>query len=297
MIGNSARIVPVPEGPFKFKLLRELSPATRPTRDTVVRAVAALKNDYGVHNWKISPDPEVIANQVDFEAAVFAQVYRLLAVEYVKTHWPDKLADLKFIVDHDPSNSKHASSLRREFPESHFLHIIRDGRAIAASVFPLDWGPNDIFGAVIFWLTNLGFGFAAESLYASKAFRIKYEDILQDPPRSVAALCEHLQLDFEHGMLLPEGLIVPDYTRRQHVLIGKSLNRSQIDKWKKSLSKEEVSIFEKETYEMLAMLGYTLVGDRISGGIGIKIKHRVNGAIRNYLNLIRKKNRERAAKA
>ncbi|MEQ9414064.1 MAG: sulfotransferase, partial [Cyclobacteriaceae bacterium] len=48
------------------------------------------------------------------------------------THW----------VDHTPSNLSSALLLNKLYPEAKFIHIVRDGRAVANSVIPLDWGPN-----------------------------------------------------------------------------------------------------------------------------------------------------------
>jgi hypothetical protein len=66
-------------------------------------------------------------------------------------------------VEHSPSNSPYFDSLASLFPKARFLHLVRDGRAIAASVMPLDWGSNTIEEAAHGWVEDLAYGFLASS--------------------------------------------------------------------------------------------------------------------------------------
>lgn len=54
----------------------------------------------------------------------------------------------RVLVSKCVSNNRHVGLLRRAFPGARFVSIVRDGRAVAASLSRVDWWPND----VLWWL-------------------------------------------------------------------------------------------------------------------------------------------------
>lgn len=54
-------------------------------------------------------------------------------------------------VEMTPPNAKRAVDLTRLFPQARVIHMVRDGRDVAASVAPRSWGPNDILSALTWW--------------------------------------------------------------------------------------------------------------------------------------------------
>lgn len=54
-------------------------------------------------------------------------------------------------VEMTPPNAKRALELTRLFPRSRVIHMVRDGRDVAASVAIRSWGPNDILSALSWW--------------------------------------------------------------------------------------------------------------------------------------------------
>src|SRR5688572_5775862 len=68
-------------------------------------------------------------------------------------------------IDHTPSNLAIGGVLLEQFAGSVLVHLVRDGRAVAASVIPLDWGPNDVIGAAFSWIRSLALGLALETRY------------------------------------------------------------------------------------------------------------------------------------
>ena len=51
-------------------------------------------------------------------------------------------------VEMTPPNAKAADTLCRMFPRARIVHMVRDGRDVAASVARRTWGPNDIESAL-----------------------------------------------------------------------------------------------------------------------------------------------------
>jgi hypothetical protein len=83
-------------------------------------------------------------------------------------------------VDHTPSNFWIADGLLKAFPGSSFIHLVRDGRGVFASVKELIWGPNIPTHAAQWWMANLSFGLELESRKDFPVIRVKYEDLLTD---------------------------------------------------------------------------------------------------------------------
>lgn len=54
-------------------------------------------------------------------------------------------------VEMTPPNAKYMHLLARMVPESKFLHVVRDGRDVAASVSGRWWGPSDLESGITWW--------------------------------------------------------------------------------------------------------------------------------------------------
>lgn len=146
-------------------------------------------------------------------------------------------------------------SLIKFFPTAKFVHIIRDSRGVASSVIPLDWGPNDAGEAADWWLQKVSFGFSAEICNPSNVVHVKYEEIIQDPETTLKNLCKKIGIEFIDEMLTGDNSFLPDYTKKQHSLVGNLPQKNQIDSWKQKLSTEEIKIIELKTGPVLSNLG------------------------------------------
>ena len=112
--------------------------------------------------------------------------------------------------------------LGRLLPAARFVHIVRDGRDVAASLLQRDWrGPDgrrfahvsDPAAALKYWCDLTGIGLQAEAaLGPGRVLRLRYEDVVKRPKRSVTALLRFLELEYEPATL--------NYTGRPIELIG-----------------------------------------------------------------------------
>lgn len=64
-------------------------------------------------------------------------------------------ADAQTWVEMTPPNVEYAKFLQTLFPDARILHIVRDGRDVAASVSFRRWGPDDPFEALEWWADRL----------------------------------------------------------------------------------------------------------------------------------------------
>jgi hypothetical protein len=168
-----------------------------------------------------------------------------------------RIAD--FWVDHTPSNIKNADALLGLFPEAKFIHIVRDGRGVAASIMPLDWGANTIDRAARSWSRRLSQYLSIESLLGDeRIIRIGFEDLVRHPEATMKKICRFLAIDFQPDMVRGSGFTVPNYTVKQHSLVGKAPDPGEADVWEKALDPRQIEIFENIAGKMLSSLGYPL---------------------------------------
>jgi len=171
----------------------------------------------------------------------------------------------KIWVDHTPINVEHVDLLKKIYPNAKFLHIIRDGRGVAASYKNVSWGPKAMQDIANHWLKKLAYGFAYEARYPKDILSVRYEDLLLDTEVTVKKITDFAGIEYEQNMLDANGLIVPSYTKHQHELVGKKADQSRIRAWEKTLSKREIEIFEYATRNMLHLLDYNTIFSRPRG--------------------------------
>ncbi len=167
----------------------------------------------------------------------------------------------KIWLDHAPLNVSRFVSLAKLFPNARFLHMVRDGRAVANSWLPLDWGPRHILTLADHWAMSIAQGLAAEQVLGPRLMRLSYESLVADPPARMAEIAAFLGVEFQEAMLTPSGFALPDYSRTTHSLLTGQANidQSRQASWKKGLTARQIELFEYRVGDLLPALGYDIV--------------------------------------
>ena len=249
ILGSHSDCLTLPEFQFKLNIIQACN-----NRNHLHTYANEILKDKRFKIWKIKVDADNLQKNLAKSAI---HTVNFFVKEYAESINFSKSP--KLWIDHTPANMKYAKTLLEVFPQAKFVHIVRDGRAVASSVIPLDWGPNTITKAASWWVEHMAYGLAAESfLGKDKIIRIKYEDLISKPKETVKNLCSYLDIEYQHSMLDATGFKVPSYTAVQHNLIGKRLDATRLNDWEKKLSFEEVEIFEILTGDFLNYLNYSL---------------------------------------
>lgn len=250
MLGAHSQCLCVPESQFFMGLLRQ-----KGYPDSEKEACSLLdqiRDDPRFIIWET--DLGVFRSRVSQPVELSAQMILFVVAEYGRSH---AKPEYDYWIDHTPSNAKYIKTLLDLFPHGKFIHIVRDGRAVAASLLSLLWGPHSIDKAAYYWLRSLSPGLAAEiSLGSDRAKRVKFEDLVRRPEKTVTEICEFLGLTYEPMMIEGKGFTPPAFTKQQHSLIGHRPDVERISAWEDSLSAREVEIFESISGDMLTLLAY-----------------------------------------
>ncbi len=247
MIGAHADCLTLPESQFILELLRDAPEAFDPT--SMGRRVV---EHFRFKTWEVDLQPPV------GEEATALGSYREL-IEWFVARYGDatERSGRGVWVEHSPFNAQYAETLFELFPDARLVHLVRDGRAVAASVMKLEWGPNEIHVAAPWWAHRLSFGLGAESHFGpERVRRVRYEDLITKPEETLESLCPFLGIDYSETMLAADGLRVPGFTTDFHRLVGSRPDPARVEAWRSDLSRRQIEIFENVTGELLSYLGY-----------------------------------------
>lgn len=291
ILGNGDSCVATPEShffnDFVYRYLPDNSAEVEKTS-----LIHFFKSHYRFKQWKISANkiedlPQKITSS-NYDSVVENTV-KLFAEEHT-----DKQQREITRIDHTPSSIRCFKTINDFFPDSKFIYIVRDPRAVFASIKDLDWGPNSSLKLSQLWIEYAAAYFALHRLEPHRVCLVKYEDIIKNPTSQTKDLCDFIDIDYKSSMIEEmNGFNVPEYSSSQHALVGKRLDERRIYKWKKELKKEDIKIIESQCGIMLSALGYQV-------SLALKYKITKKDKLKAFLkelyyyfpNRLRKKNRE-----
>ncbi|MEQ8323357.1 MAG: sulfotransferase [Cytophagales bacterium] len=167
-----------------------------------------------------------------------------------------------YLGDKDPMNVNYLGIIKKNFPDSKVLHIIRDPRDVILSRIKTKWGMKhgmayhcaEYLHGII---KSRGDG---ELLFNSNYKEIKYEDILNHAEITVREVCKFLDLPFETSMLNYEKGS-KDLLRENEgdwkSNISRPLMKENTQKWKKEFNDKEIEKLEFVFRHHLQALGYS----------------------------------------
>ncbi|GLK53411.1 sulfotransferase family protein [Maricaulis virginensis] len=116
----------------------------------------------------------------------------------------------RVLIEKTSLNIAAFEQLGRLLPQAKFIHVVRDGRDVAASLLDRDW--RDANGqayphvsrpdaALKYWFDLTGIGLRADQALAGRIHRVRYEDLVKRPRATLTALTAFLGLGYEPAML------------------------------------------------------------------------------------------------
>ena len=249
MLGLGPERLTIPEALFKFTLLPPLVGDDGHVDTQYAHALLAKDEFFKRWGIELSDDlpPRVSASEL---------VDRMVLAFGRKAGKPNP----SIWIDHTPGNIRYASSLSQMFPASRFVHLVRDGRAVAASILPLDWGPNTIADAARWWSMHIAIGLAGErTLGPERVLTVRYEDVVCKPEVVLPKICRFAGLSYDERMIYQRDFDARAFTMTEERLAGQRPDPARTVAWKRRLRGSEVEFFEHLTWELLDLLGYEMV--------------------------------------
>jgi hypothetical protein len=198
-------------------------------------------------------DAEALRRWVDRVAPtsyreLVSAVFDWYADVHGKPRWGDKT----------PGYVSYLPRLRSVFPDAQFIHVLRDGRDVVASLSEQVWGPKTPVVGALQWRRKVSAGRRAGARMGSDRYlELKLEDLIADPQTKVRELCAFLGEQFQANML--------DFPARARALfadddkvaarVREPLTTGRRD-WRSGMSVAEQRAVEALCHRQLVRLGY-----------------------------------------
>jgi hypothetical protein len=149
-------------------------------------------------------------------------------------------------------------------PESRFIHVIRDGRDVAASIVAAPLGRTDLGEAARSWVRTVSLGRRDGSRLGPARYQeVRYERLVDDPPSVLRHICEFLEIDYDDAMLhyheRADEIVRNAGIQELHEAIKKPPTPKLRD-WRRELPPAELDEIEAVAGRTLSELGYELAG-------------------------------------
>ena len=254
LCAHSQVVIP-PETYFIMPLLEQLPPGVPLTAAQVTAAQEIITGHY---RW-----PDMGLPETEFTAAVtrlerpslqdiLNVIYDFHLDQEGKTIWGDKTPPYVSIVP----------GLLSLYPDARIIHLVRDGRDVAKSFQSTGW-----YGPLLYKNTGEWKG-AIRSIHDCQRnhpeigiYEVRYEDLVLDTEETIHALCRHLDLAFEPGMLdWADGLAtkIPEREAHIHRKLRRKPQAKDVERWKHEMTRREILVTESYISHELESAGYAL---------------------------------------
>lgn len=162
-------------------------------------------------------------------------------------------------VEKTPDHIKYSGLVRKYFPDSPIIRLIRDPRDVALSLLSVPWGAKTFFEAIDYWksLDELSNDFFNND---QCSYTLRFEDLVASPEIELRKLCDFLGETFEDSMLNTS--ITGKQVNSQDVPWKKKaeqpIDKNRAYHWKNQLSQEMINYTEGIIGNQLLRYGYPL---------------------------------------
>jgi hypothetical protein len=196
---------------------------------------------------------EIVAGPPTLGSAIGA-VFRAYSARFGKLRWGDKR----------PAYLNNLDVIQRLFPDAQIIHIVRDGRDCVASLQEVPWHRQGIYHSIAAWAQAVDNArLARRRLSPDTFYELRYEDLVADPVRELAALCEFLGEEYDEAMTRPAevaSVAVPEY-KAWHERTRSPVDSSRVGRWRERLTDTEIALCEVLLADRLSAYGYDTSGE------------------------------------
>jgi hypothetical protein len=165
--------------------------------------------------------------------------------------------------DNSPEEILYLPTIKRLLPNALFVHIIRDGRAVALSLTKQGWirplpGDDRLLASGLYWdwITRKGRGYG--KALAGDYIEVSFEDLIADPRTTLSRLGRFLDHDLDYDRIRQNGI---GAVSRPNTSFRRESDQPSFDpvgRWKEAFSEAQLAAFEELVGPTLQELGYAL---------------------------------------
>ena len=160
-----------------------------------------------------------------------------------KTLWGDKVPNMHYYL----------GDLLTLMPEAKFIHMVRDGRAVASSKLKRTYRSPYVTGQD--WVDGNAKGLAHQKIIGKAQYKlVKYEALLREPEDTLKDICYFLAIDYEQVMTQADAS-----TDDPDSYVKSTFDTSRINSFEEELKPSVLKKLEQLQGPMLRHFGYDLV--------------------------------------
>jgi len=226
-----------------------------------------------LHGFEFNVDEiskEFHADGCETISSLVSALFEKNAKEEGKLRWGDKT----------PYYVMHIPKLLEWFPGAQIIHLIRDGRDVALSLFGRrhDFSVYNSAFAAEYWESYVERGQEyGASLSSEQYYEIRYEDLLSDPNSSMKKLCDFLGEPYSETIFKTSNEEVLGVN--QTPLVHQQLKPDNAGKWRAQMAPRQIQYFERVAGQTLKKNGYEL----LTSGKPVSIFHKIGYRLHNRL--------------
>ncbi|MCZ7535462.1 MAG: sulfotransferase [Acidimicrobiia bacterium] len=229
----------------------------------VARFCADLAEDGSFARWGV-PIEEIAEALREHPPEVLSDALRSVFATYARAQGKPRYADKT------PVFVRHMPALAGLFPESVFVHVVRDGRDVALSRIATDWSTERVDSEALIWSSAVTTGRRSGARLGSRRYReLRYEALVDDPEAAVRDICEFIYLDFDPSMLAhherASDLVAALPHPHQHGNVLRAPARTR--DWRTEMTGDDLAVFEAIAGPALTEMGYERGTSRIPAGV------------------------------
>jgi hypothetical protein len=227
------------------------SGANRPTCG--VQNYQSGKRDYSfIDPTKYIERLESLVSQAKSDKELFYAIYENWA-DFQKN--PVNIDEVKYISEKTPKNEFNYLTLKKWFPDSKFIHIVRDPRDNFLS-YSKKFPKMTLLNFVEIWKRSTKHGLAYSKNSPNDYLLVHYEDLVANTSETMEKISSFLSIEFSELLTHP--------TRNNDAWEGNSMfgdnstsvHNKALSRWKKHLPQRDTLMLESYLFNEMNALGY-----------------------------------------
>ncbi len=165
------------------------------------------------------------------------------------------------VAEKTPHNLLHMALLGRIFPRARFVHIVRDGRAVAASLVRQGWMDpatskpiwycKDVASGARYWSQVVRSIRQQVSQVPGRFLEVRYEDLVREPRATMERLLAFLGESWNEGVLSHHDQVRVSTHESSSAAVAQPLTTDAIERWRQELGPDELRAIGQEAGALL----------------------------------------------
>jgi Sulfotransferase family len=179
-------------------------------------------------------------------------------------------------AEKSPAHALYIAEIKRSIPDALIVQIIRDGRDVALSLSNFErirpflyYGGKTHAALGMYWKWIVRRARGAGRQLGRDYYELKYEDLMQNPSDTLAALGRFIGEDLDYSRIVRAGIGSVSQPQSSFQDATSSGDFNPVGRWKQTYSPVELAHFESLVGDCLEEFGYTLSTDSSSRRSGV----------------------------